>query len=75
MGVAFEQGSSLLNSVWFNARPLVDTNHENKRPFARFHGTVELTKTLTRNDPRLLLLRNTAQPTMRIKGHHDVRRA
>jgi serine/threonine-protein phosphatase 2A catalytic subunit len=35
MGAAFEQGSRLLNSVWFNAWPLVDTNHENKRPFAR----------------------------------------
>lgn len=35
MGVAIEQGSRLFNSVWFDAWPLVDTNHENKRPFAR----------------------------------------
>jgi len=35
MGAAFEHGSRLLNSVWFDAWPLVDTNHENKRPFAR----------------------------------------
>lgn len=46
MGVAFERGSSLLNSVWFDAWPLVDTNHENKRPFARIRGTVKLTKAL-----------------------------
>jgi hypothetical protein len=32
MGVAIEQGSRLFNSVWFDAWPLVDTNHENKRP-------------------------------------------